>query len=359
MKSASGLPRAVSALRARHPRERVDGILLLDKAVGQSSNHAMLSARRLLQAAKAGHGGTLDPMASGLLPVLLGEATKFAADLLEADKTYEAELTLGQTSSTGDAEGEIAPHAGDIPDREVFQAVLRRFEGPIRQMPPMHSALKHAGRPLYEYARAGQEVERQAREVTIRRIDLLAMAGNQASIRVSCSKGTYIRTLAQDIGAAAGCGAWLSALRRVAAGRLQIDHAISLAALDELSLEQRRAALLPLDTLLSSLSVAKLEQSLALRFAQGQRIRWLPPRGESEAQRVAVYGPTGLLGVAMLDDGLLTPVRLVADPSAANQSSTNGVVAFAAEATIPTEAHLEHASMATTPIPPPESGAAA
>ncbi|MEY3665091.1 MAG: hypothetical protein RLZZ153_1273 [Pseudomonadota bacterium] len=185
----------------RQARERVDGILLLDKATGQSSNHALQAARRLLAAAKAGHGGTLDPMAAGLLPVLLGEATKFAADLLDADKTYEAELTLGQTSSTGDAEGEITPHTGLIPSADDMALVLREFVGRIRQLPPMHSALKHAGRPLYEYARAGQLIEREPREVEIKAIDLLSFTGTRLQLRVCCSKGTYIRTLAQDIGA--------------------------------------------------------------------------------------------------------------------------------------------------------------
>lgn len=307
----------------RQARERVDGILLLDKATGQSSNHALQAARRLLAAAKAGHGGTLDPMAAGLLPVLLGEATKFAADLLDADKTYEAELTLGQTSSTGDAEGEITPHTGLIPSADDMALVLREFVGRIRQLPPMHSALKHAGRPLYEYARAGQLIEREPREVEIKAIDLLSFTGTRLQLRVCCSKGTYIRTLAQDIGAAAGCGAWLSSLRRVAAGALQIEQAVSLEDLQHRTPEQRRAVLLPLDALLSSLERVSLDAETASRFMHGQRIRWQLACGVSAPRRVAVYGPAGvLLGLAQLDDGLLTPVRLIsqAAPSAGPQS---------------------------------------
>ena len=307
----------------RQARERVDGILLLDKATGQSSNHALQAARRLLAAAKAGHGGTLDPMAAGLLPVLLGEATKFAADLLDADKTYEAELTLGQTSSTGDAEGEITPHTGLIPSADDMALVLREFVGRIRQLPPMHSALKHAGRPLYEYARAGQLIEREPREVEIKAIDLLSFTGTRLQLRVCCSKGTYIRTLAQDIGAVAGCGAWLSSLRRVAAGALQIEQAVSLEDLQHRTPEQRRAVLLPLDALLSSLERVSLDAETASRFMHGQRIRWQLACGVSAPRRVAVYGPAGaLLGLAQLDDGLLTPVRLIsqAAPSAGPQS---------------------------------------
>lgn len=301
------------APHSRQARERVDGILLLDKATGQSSNHALQAARRLLAAAKAGHGGTLDPMAAGLLPVLLGEATKFAADLLDADKTYEAELTLGQTSTTGDAEGEITPHTGLIPSADDMAIVLRGFVGRIRQLPPMHSALKHAGRPLYEYARAGQFIEREPREVEIKAIDQLDFTGTRLQLRVRCSKGTYIRTLAQDIGAAAGCGAWLSSLRRVAAGALHIDQAVSLEDLQNRTPEQRRAVLLPLDALLSSLERVSLDAETTSRFMHGQRIRWQHACGESPPRRVAVYGPAGaLLGLAQLDDGLLTPLRLIA-----------------------------------------------
>ncbi len=299
----------------RIARERIDGILLLDKTSGLSSNHAMQAARRLFAAAKAGHGGTLDPMAGGLLPLMFGEATKFAADLLDADKTYEAELTLGETSTTADAEGEISRQPGLIPDADAMAVVLRGFVGRIRQLPPMHSALKHAGRPLYEYARAGQVIDREPREVEIKAIEMLGLEGSRLRLRVLCSKGTYIRTLAQDIGAIAGCGAWLSSLRRVAVGELRIAQAVGLDELQSLTPEQRRTTLLPIDALLSSLEQLELDAETAGRFMHGQRIRWRATGTDLEARRVAVRGPGGLLGLAHLDDGLLTPVRLIAQTS--------------------------------------------
>ena len=303
--------------RAQRPapiRERIDGVLLLDKPRGLSSNQAMLTARRLMGAAKAGHGGTLDPMASGLLPVLFGEATKFAHDLLEADKTYLATLRLGETSSTGDAEGTLTPTGRSLPDERALRAALDRFTGLVTQRPPMHSALKHQGRPLYEYARSGIEIERALREVTIHKLELLSIEGDTAQIRVACSKGTYVRTLAQDIGEAAGCGAWLADLRREAVDTLLINDAVSLERLEGLPLAERRARLTPLDRLLRRLPQIELDAEAARRLTQGQRLR-VAPRTDSLPERVRVYHADRLLGVAMLEAGVLIPERLVAAPA--------------------------------------------
>src|SRR5574343_735181 len=200
--------------------KQVDGVLLLDKPLGMTSNDALQKARRLFSAAKGGHTGTLDPLATGLLPLCFGEATKFSADLLDADKTYEAVLKLGVTTDSGDAEGSVVATAEVNVDATQIADVLRQFTGDIQQIPPMHSALKRDGRPLYELARQGIEVEREARAVTIHRIDLLAFAGDRLQIRVACSKGTYIRVLAADIGQALGCGAHLAGLRRSGVGGL-------------------------------------------------------------------------------------------------------------------------------------------
>lgn len=200
------------------PRRDVHGVLLLDKPIGWSSNDALIRAKRLLWAKKAGHTGTLDPLATGLLPLCFGEATKFSQDLLDADKTYETVVRLGIRTSTADAEGEVLSERPVSVTPEQLQAAIARFVGEIDQVPPMHSALKKDGKPLYEYARAGQTVERAARRVTIYAIDLLATDLQSAeptiTLRVSCSKGTYIRTLGEDIGEALGCGGHLVALRR-------------------------------------------------------------------------------------------------------------------------------------------------
>mgnify|MGYP006271735665 FL=1 len=295
-------------------RDRVDGVLLLDKPKGLSSNHAMLAARRLLGAAKAGHGGTLDPMASGLLPVVFGEATKFAHDLLDADKTYLATLRLGETSTTGDAEGVITPTHASPPDESGMRAALQRHVGRLLQRPPMHSALKHQGRPLYEYARSGVEIEREAREVLIRSIDLLSFSGATAMLRVVCSKGTYVRTLAEDIGRTAGCGAWLSDLRREAVDTLTLERAVTLDQLEALPLAGRRASLAPLDRLLQQLRRVELDTASALRFSQGQRLR-LMPRTDAVPERVRVYHADRLLGVALLDAGVLISQRLISSVS--------------------------------------------
>ncbi|WP_347316305.1 tRNA pseudouridine(55) synthase TruB, partial [Ralstonia pseudosolanacearum] len=222
--------------QAKQPRRDVHGVLLLDKPIGWSSNDALIRAKRLLWAKKAGHTGTLDPLATGLLPLCFGEATKFSQDLLEADKTYEAVVRLGIRTSTADAEGEVLSERPVAVTPEQLRAAIGRFVGEIDQVPPMHSALKKDGKPLYEYARAGQTVERAARRVTIRAIDVLATdldaAAPTVTLRVCCSKGTYIRTLGEDLGEALGCGAHLVALRRTQVGSLTLDGAVTLEALE-------------------------------------------------------------------------------------------------------------------------------
>ncbi|PMS18296.1 tRNA pseudouridine(55) synthase TruB [Trinickia dabaoshanensis] len=311
--------------RPRVPRRALDGVLLLDKGLGLSSNDALVRAKRLYLAQKAGHTGTLDPLASGLLPLCFGEATKFSQDLLEADKTYEATMRLGVTTSTGDAEGEVLETRPVDVDLPRIEAALERFRGPISQVPPMYSALKRDGKPLYEYARAGQVVAREAREVTIHRLELLGSALPDVTFRVTCSKGTYVRTLAEDIGAELGCGAHLVALRRTGVGALTLEHAVTLEALEAMPAAERDACLRPVDALLSTFPSIRLGAVEAKRFLQGQRLRLadLPPLiptqqqavdfGESADSRVRVYRDEdgALLGVARAGQGVLAPERLI------------------------------------------------
>ena len=288
--------------------KQVDGVLLLDKPVGLSSNDALQKARRLFSAAKGGHTGTLDPLASGLLPLCFGEATKFSADLLDADKTYEAELKLGVETDSGDAEGQVTATSTVNVEKAQFLAVLPQFTGPIEQVPPMHSALKRDGRPLYELARQGIEVERAARAVTIHVLDLLDFAGDVARIRVCCSKGTYIRVLAADIGRVLGCGAHLSALRRTRVADLDLANAVTLAELEALAEEARPARLAPVDALLSSLPQVELDPAAAERFSHGNPVA-LPP---GPGGKIRVYAAGHLLGVGEPGtDGRLWPKRLV------------------------------------------------
>jgi len=283
-------------------------VLLLDKPSGITSNLALQKARRLLNAAKAGHTGTLDPLASGLLPLTFGEATKFSADLLDADKAYEATLQFGVRTNTGDAEGEVIETRAVRFTRAELEAVLSRFTGIIDQVPPMHSALKRDGRPLYELARKGIEVERAARQVTIHRLRLLDETGDSARIEVECSKGTYVRVLAQDIGATLGCGAHLAALRRTRVGAMVLGSAVTLDALEEMPAAVRREWLLPADALLASLPRVELNDADAARFGHGQAIEM----NAAPAPRVRVYGDDRLLGVAAIDAvGILAPLRLV------------------------------------------------
>lgn len=299
--------------------EPVDGVLLLDKPSGITSNLALQKARRLLAAAKAGHTGTLDPLASGLLPLTFGEATKFSSDLLEAGKTYEADITLGVCTTTGDAEGEVIAETRTDITRAQAVAALAQLRGSIEQTPPMYSALKRAGRPLYAYARAGVEVERAPRAVTIHRLELLALDEHRLRVLVECSKGTYVRVLAEQIGSSLGCGAHLGALRRTRVGELSLAGAVTLEQLAALDPAARRARLLPVDALIGKLPRVDLDQPLAERFSHGQRLVLGPgfPAG-----RVRVLGPQArLLGVAQIDDtGLLAPQRLVHQVTTQNES---------------------------------------
>ena len=295
-------------MQVRKAWKQVDGVLLLDKPLGLTSNDALQKARRLFSAAKGGHTGTLDPLASGLLPLCFGEATKFSADLLDADKTYEAVIKLGVTTDSGDAEGTvIATAAVDVSEDDVFR-VLPQFTGAIRQVPPMHSALKRNGRPLYELARQGIEVERESRMVTIHAIDCLSFGGDSLTLRTACSKGTYIRVLAADVGQALGCGAHLAGLRRTRVGDLDLGAAVTLAQLEALDEAGRAGCLQPVDTLLRSLPAAILEGEAAERFRHGNPVDL--PAGLSGKIRVYVDGR--LIGVGEpAPDGRLWPKRLV------------------------------------------------
>ena len=297
-------------------RVPIHGVLLLDKPVGYSSNDVLIKAKRLLNAMKAGHTGTLDPFATGLLPLCFGEATKFAQDLLEADKTYETVVHLGVTTTTGDTEGEVLATREVQVSREQIEAVLTQFRGAIEQIPPMYSALKRDGKPLYEYARAGITLERAARQVSIHSLELLAYEAPNLHLRVCCSKGTYIRVLGEDIGAALGCGAHLQALRRTQVGALNLNHAVTLDALADVPEHERSTLLAPVDALLSSFPVVALSEELATRFLHGQRIS-LGKEGvmvDVAQGRVRVYRESNhqLLGTAQLVEfGVLAPERLV------------------------------------------------
>lgn len=287
--------------------QRVDGVLLLDKASGLTSNSALQGARRLFSAAKAGHTGTLDPLATGLLPLCFGEATKFSADLLNADKTYEADLLFGITTDTGDAQGAIVLQRPVAFVLSELETALTSFRGPISQIPPMYSALKRDGKPLYELARQGIEVERTARDVTIHELHLLGFSGDRCRLRVSCSKGTYIRTLAEDIGNILGCGAHLTALRRTVVGPLSIDDAVTLEHLTTLSEEERAACLLAPDALLQTLPAVHLSEDDTLKFSHGN-----PVCAQVAPGKCRVYGGNRLLGLGEADaSGKVNPRRLV------------------------------------------------
>jgi tRNA pseudouridine55 synthase len=291
----------------------VDGVLLLDKPAGVTSNGALQQARRLFNAAKAGHTGTLDPMATGLLPLCFGEATKFAGSLLDADKSYQATVLLGVSTDTADADGTVIERRPVCATQEEVQAVVARFVGDIEQIPPMYSALKRDGRPLYDYARAGIELEREARRVRIYAATLANWQGDRFDLAVTCSKGTYIRTLASDIGDALGCGAHLVALRRTAIGALDVADAIGFAALEDADMAMRDALLQPPDRLLSELPALELDAESSRRLLHGQSLQ----RAAPIQPRLRLYAPGGcFLGLgAQGDDGCLRSLRLLAlDP---------------------------------------------
>ncbi len=290
-------------------RQPIDGVLLLNKPVGITSNAALQKAKWLLNAKKAGHTGTLDPFADGLLPLCFGEATKFSAYLLDADKHYRAVQQLGVTTTTGDPEGEILATRDITVSCPDISAVLPRFRGEIEQIPPMHSALKHQGRPLYEYARAGIEIDRPPRKVTIRSLDMIECAPPRVVLDVQCSAGTYIRTLAQDIGAALGCGAHLTALTRTAVAGFKLEQAHTLAELETLDASQRQALLMPADCLVAHLPAVHLDAPDAAALCQGRSIAH--PAAEPGLTRVYTIAHT-FLGLAHAESGQLVPRRLVA-----------------------------------------------
>lgn len=288
---------------------QLDGVLLFDKPLHLSSNTALQKVRRLFQAEKAGHTGTLDPLATGLLPVCFGEAAKFSSVLLDAGKTYRAWIRLGQTTTTGDAEGEIISTSPVEVGEEQVLDVLQRLTGEIEQLPPMHSALKHQGKPLYEYIRKGETVEREPRRVTIYELALEHFAGSELRITVHCSKGTYVRTLAEDIGRLLGCGAHLQGLRRLATGPFQLDEAYTLEQLEGMDPEQRDTCLLPLDCMLQELPRLDLDASQVRRLAQGQRLGM--DAGLPDG-KIRLYGAQGFIGLGLLQGRRLASERLVA-----------------------------------------------
>jgi len=291
-------------------KRSLNGVLMLDKSQGASSNAALQQAKRLYQAAKAGHAGTLDPLATGLLPVLFGEATKFSSDLLEADKTYAAEIMLGVSTATADAEGEVTATRAVNVTAQQLAAALEHFRGDILQIPPLYSALKHAGKPLYAYARAGIDIERAPRQVTIHALVLQWFDADRLALSITCSKGTYIRSIAHDLGEALGCGAHLAGLRRTAVGRFGLDCAHTLQSLEAMLAAERDALLLPLDALLQDLPEVHLDPAQQARFLQGQGVPWAGP----PQPRVRVYGSGGaLLGVGEQGaDGVIAPKRVIA-----------------------------------------------
>lgn len=299
--------------RRRKGRD-LDGVLLLDKPKGLSANQALQRARRLFQAAKAGHTGTLDPMATGLLPVCFGEATKFSAYLLDADKRYQARVQLGIATDSGDAEGrEIA--LADVPalDESALEAVLTRFRGEIEQVPPMYSALKYQGRPLYELARQGIEIKRTPRQVTLHDITLLEWdpATQSLLLDVTCSKGTYIRTLAIDIGAAIGCGAHLTMLQRLQTGPFNSDGMLGLDVLEATEDTERDMHLLPVDVLIQHLPTVRVDIASAERLLMGQKVHADTAQHDEEVVLRAYEGDRLLGLVAVVKAGVIAPRRLL------------------------------------------------
>lgn len=297
-------------MQFKRVKRKVNGILLLDKPLGYSSNQALQKIKWLFQAEKAGHTGTLDPLATGLLPICLGEATKFAQYVTDADKTYIAHIKLGVQTTTGDAEGEvIATKPVNITATE-FEQACQQFLGEINQVPPMYSALKHDGKALYEYARAGVEIPRTARQVSIKNITMNSFSGCDAVISVSCSKGTYIRTLAEDIGKMLDNHAHLVGLRRTQTAGYNLADAMTIEAVEVLALEERDATLLSVDSAIAVLPQVTISEDSAFYFKQGQAI-W--QSGKMPEGELRVYEHNGqFLGLGkLLDDGKIAPKRLV------------------------------------------------
>ncbi|MDM0013338.1 tRNA pseudouridine(55) synthase TruB [Variovorax sp. J22P168] len=299
----------MNAPRTRVQRRPVHGVLLLDKPLGLSSNQALQKAKWLLRAEKAGHTGTLDPLATGVLPLCFGAATKFSQLHLEADKTYEATARLGVKTATGDAEGEVIAERPVAVTPDELARVQALFTGPQRQLPPMYSALKKDGRALYEYAREGIEVERKTRDIVVHDLSLTRTGDDEIRIVAAVSKGTYIRTLGEDIGEALGCGAHLTSLRRIATGGFEAAQCLSLEALEAMEEDERLACLLPTEALVADHTRVTLDVEDAGRFLSGLRRRgdW------ADASAVAVFGrtPDAFLGTGHVKAGELIPGRLL------------------------------------------------
>ena len=291
-------------------KREIDGVFLLDKPLGFSSNQALKKIQWLFNAKKAGHTGTLDPMATGLLPICLGEATKFSHCLLDAHKSYIATIQLGITTSTGDQEGEVISEKEVVLNEAQLKDTLKKFIGDMTQIPPMYSALKFEGKPLYEYAREGIEIERKSRQIKIFDIKLINIEKSIITIEVLCSKGTYIRTLAEDIGQTMGCGAHLKGLERTQTGNFQLSEALSIEALEAMPMASREKALMPIDVLLEELSSIKLNMAELDAIKKGQSIDFM----SKNDKEVRLYSPSGqFVGVGQPDlKGRLFPKRLIA-----------------------------------------------
>jgi len=298
--------------------QRIDGVVLLDKPCGMTSQSAVTSVKRLLHADKAGHTGTLDPMATGLLPICLGEATKYSQDLLDADKKYQARLRFGIQTDTGDAQGQVIAEksTAEVTDnamaKSLIDGILPQFMGEIEQVPPMYSALKRDGKPLYEYARAGVEIERESRKITIYSITVLGVSWPEIALEVHCSKGTYIRVLAEDIGHALGCGAHLIGLRRTMVGHLSLDRAVTLDGICDMAPQ-----VLPVDALLQSLPELTVDDHQAKRLEMGQRVPCALNIASQWADSLfRIYRsqalPQNFIGTADWRSGVLHPRRFIA-----------------------------------------------
>ena len=305
----------------RHRGRQIDGVLLLDKPAGMTSNAALQVAKRLFDANKAGHTGSLDPLATGVLPLCFGEATKFSQYLLDADKQYRTHIKLGVTTDSGDADGQVT---GEMPvptlDVEMLETALEQFRGVIEQIPPMFSALKVNGQPLYKLARQGIEIERKSRQVTVFELLLEDFSADEVQLCVTCSKGTYIRTIAEDLGKVLGCGAHVTALRRLAAGPFELARSVTLAQLEEIKSDAGLAALgdtlLPVGAAVSDWPAVELSEVTSVYFKQGQAVQithaptsgWVRIFSEATNEQGSEF-----LGVGeILEDGRVTPRRLVA-----------------------------------------------
>jgi len=297
-------------MQKKSSKREIDGVFLLDKPLGFSSNQALKKIQWLFNAKKAGHTGTLDPMATGLLPICLGEATKFSHRLLNAHKSYIATIQLGITTSTGDQEGEVISEKEVVLNEAQLKDTLKKFMGDMTQIPPMYSALKFEGKPLYEYAREGIEIERKSRQIKIFDIKLINIEKSIITIEVLCSKGTYLRTLAEDIGQTMGCGAHLKGLERTQTGNFQLSEALSIEALEAMPMASREKALMPIDVLLEELLSIKLNMAELDAIKKGQSIDFM----SKNDKEVRLYSPSGqFVGVGQPDlKGRLFPKRLIA-----------------------------------------------